>query len=171
MNNKWAAVKSYNKKCFHEFLTARKPCVGLQASQTPCGVTCISSAMFKKCRRLLQSWPYSLGSKSKRSEFYIFLQKAEIFFVCFGADEDHCIKNKERETLEVKNVFIIAIPVFRSLSIERKSASAGNRTRVNCLEGSYAHHYTTDAIHEGKSKSSQYMIINFVHVPVYVAGK
>ena len=22
---------------------------------------------------------------------------------------------------------------------------AGNRTRVNCLEGSYAHHYTTDA--------------------------
>ena len=24
-------------------------------------------------------------------------------------------------------------------------ASAGNRTRVNCLEGSYAHHYTTDA--------------------------
>ena len=108
------------------------------------------SAMFKKCRRLLQSWPYSLGSKSKRSEFYIFLQKAEIFFVCCGADEDHCIKNKERETLEVKNVFIIAIPVFRSLSIERKSASAGNRTRVNCLEGSYAHHYTTDAVHGGK---------------------
>ena len=26
-----------------------------------------------------------------------------------------------------------------------KYASAGNRTRVNCLEGSYAHHYTTDA--------------------------
>ena len=25
-------------------------------------------------------------------------------------------------------------------------ASAGNRTRINCLEGSYAHHYTTDAI-------------------------
>ena len=24
-------------------------------------------------------------------------------------------------------------------------ASAGYRTRVNCLEGSYAHHYTTDA--------------------------
>ena len=22
---------------------------------------------------------------------------------------------------------------------------AGNRTRINCLEGSYAHHYTTDA--------------------------
>ena len=30
-------------------------------------------------------------------------------------------------------------------NIEKKSASAGNRTRVNCLEGSYAHHYTTDA--------------------------
>ena len=152
--NKWAAVKSYNKKCFHEFLTARKRGVGLQASQTPCGVTCIFRQCLK-CRRLLQSWPYSLGSKSKRSEFYIFLQKAEIFFVCCGADEDHCIKNKERETLEVKNVFIIAIPVFRSLSIERKSASAGNRTRVNCLEGSYAHHYTTDAVHESKFKSSE----------------
>ena len=24
-------------------------------------------------------------------------------------------------------------------------ALAGNRTRVNCLEGSYAHHYTTNA--------------------------
>ena len=26
-----------------------------------------------------------------------------------------------------------------------KVASAGNRTRINCLEGSYAHHYTTSA--------------------------
>ena len=26
-----------------------------------------------------------------------------------------------------------------------KYASAGNRTRINCLEGSYADHYTTDA--------------------------
>ena len=26
-----------------------------------------------------------------------------------------------------------------------ENASAGNRTRVNCFEGSYAHHYTTDA--------------------------
>ena len=25
-------------------------------------------------------------------------------------------------------------------------ASAGNRTRINCLEGSYADHYTTDAV-------------------------
>ena len=25
------------------------------------------------------------------------------------------------------------------------SALAGNRTRVNCLEGSYANHYTTNA--------------------------
>ena len=34
------------------------------------------------------------------------------------------------------------------LSIKQKKiiASAGNRTRVNCLEGSYAHHYTTDAL-------------------------
>ena len=27
----------------------------------------------------------------------------------------------------------------------KKHASAGNRTRINCLEGSYADHYTTDA--------------------------
>ena len=27
----------------------------------------------------------------------------------------------------------------------QKIASAGNRTRINCLEGSYADHYTTDA--------------------------
>ena len=26
-------------------------------------------------------------------------------------------------------------------------ASAGNRTRINCLEGSYADHYTTDALY------------------------
>jgi hypothetical protein len=31
---------------------------------------------------------------------------------------------------------------------ENKNASAGNRTRVNCLEGSYAHHYTTDALYQ-----------------------
>ena len=28
---------------------------------------------------------------------------------------------------------------------KRIYASAGNRTRVNCLEGNYAYHYTTDA--------------------------
>ena len=28
---------------------------------------------------------------------------------------------------------------------EKEFALAGNRTRVNCLEGSYAHHYTTNA--------------------------
>ena len=27
----------------------------------------------------------------------------------------------------------------------KNHASAGNRTRINCLEGSYADHYTTDA--------------------------
>ena len=153
--NKWAAVKSYNIKCFHEFLTARKQGVGLQASQTPCGVTCI----FRQCLKNAEGF-YSLGhtlSDPNRSDpnFIFFRRRPRFSCVCCGADEDHCIKNRERETLEVKNVFIIAIPVFRSLSIERKSASAGNRTRVNCLEGSYAHHYTTDAVHEGKFKSSQ----------------
>ena len=29
--------------------------------------------------------------------------------------------------------------------IEKEYALAGNRTRVNCLEGSYANHYTTNA--------------------------
>ena len=32
-----------------------------------------------------------------------------------------------------------------SLGKKKKVASAGNRTRINCLEGSYADHYTTDA--------------------------
>ena len=29
---------------------------------------------------------------------------------------------------------------------KKNIASAGNRTRINCLEGSYADHYTTDAL-------------------------
>jgi hypothetical protein len=29
---------------------------------------------------------------------------------------------------------------------EKKDASAGNRTRISCLEGVNANHYTTDAI-------------------------
>ena len=36
--------------------------------------------------------------------------------------------------------------IFTSLTNQKYNASAGNRTRVNCLEGSYAHHYTTDAV-------------------------
>ena len=39
---------------------------------------------------------------------------------------------------------------FHSCSLnqteEKNSTSAGNRTRVNCLDGSYAHHYTTDTL-------------------------
>lgn len=31
-------------------------------------------------------------------------------------------------------------------------ALAGNRTRVNCLEGSYAHHYTTNAVPGGAGR-------------------
>ena len=33
----------------------------------------------------------------------------------------------------------------QNISRLEKIASAGNRTRINCLEGSYADHYTTDA--------------------------
>ena len=29
---------------------------------------------------------------------------------------------------------------------DKKSATAGNRTRINCLEGNYANHYTTVAL-------------------------
>ena len=32
-------------------------------------------------------------------------------------------------------------------NVKGTNAMAGNRTRVNCLEGSYAHHYTTIATH------------------------
>ena len=34
--------------------------------------------------------------------------------------------------------------IFQNI-FKKGPASAGNRTRINCLEGSYAHHYTTDA--------------------------
>ena len=34
---------------------------------------------------------------------------------------------------------------IRKKSFTKKVASAGNRTPINCLEGNYADHYTTDA--------------------------
>ena len=39
-------------------------------------------------------------------------------------------------------------------------ALAGNRTRVNCLEGSYAHHYTTNASRRelGKVLVNEYIL-------------
>ena len=41
----------------------------------------------------------------------------------------------------------------------KTDASAGNRTRINCLEGSYADHYTTDALMRYSMKFSQHTII------------
>jgi hypothetical protein len=41
------------------------------------------------------------------------------------------------------------------IKYKNKHASAGNRTRINCLEGSYADHYTTDAIMERQELASQ----------------
>ncbi|KAF4801869.1 hypothetical protein TURU_030534 [Turdus rufiventris] len=38
-----------------------------------------------------------------------------------------------------------AAPTPRWERRQKGAALAGNRTRVNCLEGSYAHHYTTNA--------------------------
>ena len=43
----------------------------------------------------------------------------------------------------------------------KNSALAGNRTRVNCLEGSYAHHYTTNA-HVTKSSNFNYKDSTFL---------
>ena len=44
-----------------------------------------------------------------------------------------------------KNNFTIFLTVRLVKKERKKNASAGNRTRINCLEGSYADHYTTDA--------------------------
>ena len=44
-----------------------------------------------------------------------------------------------------KQLFAIVPPLTHSKQNGAKIASAGNRTRINCLEGSYADHYTTDA--------------------------
>ena len=48
-----------------------------------------------------------------------------------------------------------------------KHASAGNRTRINCLEGSYADHYTTDASCTKKDefKRKFYNFIEFLSFP------
>ena len=40
--------------------------------------------------------------------------------------------------------------------LNKRPAMAGNRTRVNCLEGSYAHHYTTNACWESIAKNWTY---------------
>ena len=54
------------------------------------------------------------------------------------------------------NKWISHFPIFINIikfwkkkkkNFDQNYASAGNRTRVNCLEGSYANHYTTDALH------------------------
>lgn len=43
-----------------------------------------------------------------------------------------------------------APPAPGTLAKRGHAALAGNRTRVNCLEGSYAHHYTTNAAPPGR---------------------
>ena len=39
-----------------------------------------------------------------------------------------------------------AFPLSAIQKNKNKRASAGNRTRDNCLEGNYVNHYTTDAL-------------------------
>jgi hypothetical protein len=41
---------------------------------------------------------------------------------------------------------------------KKNCASAGNRTRINCLEGSYAYHYTTDAVLNSKVNQNIFML-------------
>ena len=38
----------------------------------------------------------------------------------------------------------------------KKCASAGSRTRIDCLEGNHANRYTTDALHAIKHSSMLY---------------
>ena len=42
------------------------------------------------------------------------------------------------------NIAISTLKMGKKTKKGKKFALAGNRTRVNCLEGSYAHHYTTN---------------------------
>ena len=44
------------------------------------------------------------------------------------------------------------------ITSDEKSASAGNRTPINCLEGNYANHYTTDASASWGSHEIQYSV-------------
>ena len=46
-------------------------------------------------------------------------------------------------------------PQLRSLRVRgQNSATAGNRTRINCLEGNYANHYTTVATYPSRTPSA-----------------
>ena len=51
------------------------------------------------------------------------------------------------EAVQTNCATVDVCEIYSKVWISRKKglASAGNRTRVNCLEGSYAHHYTTNA--------------------------
>ena len=50
------------------------------------------------------------------------------------------------ETLTARGITSLELtPSLSPASKVLRVALAGNRTRVNCLEGSYAHHYTTNA--------------------------
>ena len=51
----------------------------------------------------------------------------------------------EPRTTASSAAMLIAHHYTTSDMILKRPALAGNRTRVNCLEGSYAHHYTTNA--------------------------
>ena len=56
---------------------------------------------------------------------------------------------RERELPRTKTyhpkAFKLTAQDYRGVEKFKTDASAGNRTRINCLEGSYADHYTTDA--------------------------
>jgi hypothetical protein len=51
--------------------------------------------------------------------------------------------------------YLSIFDLFYMIEYKNIHASAGNRTRINCLEGSYADHYTTDALVEMHELASQ----------------
>ena len=67
-----------------------------------------------------------------------------------GALRNHLVhreQNSQPKELAIAKGFKLTAKAF-SVGVGKKmktDASAGNRTRINCLEGSYADHYTTDA--------------------------
>ena len=63
---------------------------------------------------------------------------------CVYGTAAHAAKKIEARSQIIAGVRFVTQPKGRAKG-KKKLALAGNRTRVNCLEGSYAHHYTTNA--------------------------
>jgi hypothetical protein len=94
------------------------------------------------------------------SEYIIFSTQKE-FFSPINRDFYHCSKktcvawesNSDQQRFVIcKSIHFLVLPTcFLTLKIKifatvlKKHASPENRTRINCLEGNYADHYTSNA--------------------------